>query len=235
VVDQAVREAQIFAANGVDGVLVENFRDKPFYPDRVPPETIAAMSVVVREVVREAKIPVGVNVLRNDSTAGMAIATSAGARFIRVNVHSGAVVADQGLLQGRSHETLRLRAGLRSSVLILADVGVKHATPLADRGLDMEARDVADRGLADGLIVSGHFTGGRTDPRDVDVVRTATALPVIIGSGVTPETLTELLPRAHGFIVGSYFKVDGKADNPVDETRIASFMNLFRSEVSATS
>ena len=52
------------------------------------------------------------------------------------------VTSDQGIIQGMSHETLRLRAALRSSVLIFADVGVKHATPLGDRGLVLETRDL---------------------------------------------------------------------------------------------
>ena len=36
------------------------------------------------------------NVLRNDAAAALSIAAVAGATFIRVNVHTGAVVADQG-------------------------------------------------------------------------------------------------------------------------------------------
>ncbi len=55
-------------------------------------------------------------------------------QFIRVNIHMNAVVSEQGVIQGNSHETLRLRNHLKSSVLIFADVGVKHAAPLAPRG-----------------------------------------------------------------------------------------------------
>ncbi|ETW93595.1 MAG: hypothetical protein ETSY1_38515 [Candidatus Entotheonella factor] len=134
-----------------------------------------------------------------------------------------AVVADQGILQGASHDTLRLRAALRSDVLIFADVGVKHATPLAHRGLALETQDLTERGLVDAIIVSGELTGAVTDPKDVAMVRQHTHLPLLIGSGATPENLPAIYDQVEGLIVGSYFKRDGRADNLVDETRVKVF------------
>jgi hypothetical protein len=174
-------------------------------------------------VVKAAKVPVGVNALRNDAQAAVAIATAAEAQFIRVNVHMSAVVSEQGIIQGESHHTLRLRSALRSGVLIFADVGVKHAAPLADRGLAVETRDLADRGLADAIIVSGELTGSETRVKDVDIVRRNTDLPILIGSGATPENLHKVYSKVDGFIVGSYFKKDGKADNFIDEKRVKIF------------
>ena len=162
--DTALAEAAIFAQYAIDGLIVENFRDAPFYPHALPAETIAALTAVTREIVRVAPVPVGVNALRNDAQAALAIATAAEADFIRVNVHMGTVVSDQGLIQGNSHATLRLRAALRSHVLIFADAGVKHATPLADRGLATEVRDLTERGLVDAIIVSGDYTGAAYEP-----------------------------------------------------------------------
>ena len=92
------RKPDLFEQNGVDGLIVENFRDKPFYPAKVPAETLAALTAVTREVTRKARVPVGVNVLRNDAGAALAAATAAEAHFIRVNVHMGAVVSGQGIV-----------------------------------------------------------------------------------------------------------------------------------------
>lgn len=223
VYDTALFELEIFRRHPIQGVIVENFRDKPFYPQRIPPETISALAAVTREVVKTSGIPVGVNALRNDAQAAIAIATAAEAAFIRVNVHMGCVVSEQGIIQGMSHETLRLRAGLRSDVLIFADVGVKHAAPLADRGLATETRDLADRGLADAIIVSGELTGSETKPEDVDVVRENTELPILIGSGASPDNLHKVYPKIDGLIVGSYFKKDGKGNNLVEESRVKAF------------
>lgn len=228
VYEQALQEAEIFARQGVDGLIVENFQDAPFYPERVPVETVASMSAVVREIVKHVNLPIGVNVLRNDAPAAMAIASAAGAHFIRVNVHLGAVVADQGVIQGNAHETLRLRSQLRSNVLIFADAGVKHAAPLAPRGLAAEAKELAERGTVDALIVSGAFTGASTSTTDLDAVREVTKLPVFVGSGTTPETLPALFAHSDGLIVGSTFKRGGNVAEAVDETRVADFMQQLK-------
>jgi hypothetical protein len=228
VYDAALAEADIFRRQGVDGLIVENFRDKPFYPGRVPAETVAALAAVTREIVKAAALPVGVNVLRNDALAAVAVAAAAEAHFIRVNVHMGAVVSEQGVIQGASHETLRLRAALHSKALIFADVGVKHAAPLADRGLAAETRDLAERGMADAVIVSGELTGAETKPEDVDIVAAHTRLPILIGSGATPENLPKVFAKADGFIVGSYFKKNGRGENRVEAKRVNAFMRQFR-------
>jgi uncharacterized protein len=224
---RALDEASVFLRHGADALIVENFRDRPFYPDEVPPETTATIAAVTREIVRMADVPVGVAVLRNDARSALAIAVAAGAAFIRVNVHVGAVLAEQGMLTGRSHDTLRRRRDLRADVAIFADAGVKHSRPLAYDSLEAEVRDLA--GLCDGVIVSGALTGLATSPEDLVAARRATSGPVLIGSGVTPENLPALHPLADGFIVGSYFKADGVAGNPVDERRVAAFIGQARS------
>jgi membrane complex biogenesis BtpA family protein len=229
VYETAFREMEIFKRYPVDGLIVENFRDKPFYPDRIPPETISALAALTREAVNAMNIPVGVNALRNDAQAAIAIATAAEAHFIRVNVHMNAVVSEQGIIQGASHHTLRLRAALRSKVLIFADVGVKHAAPLGERGLAIETKDLVDRGLVDAVIVSGELTGSETKPEDVDVVRENTDLPILIGSGVTPGNVHRIYSKADGLIVGSYFKKNGKGSNLVEEARVRTFTDVLAS------
>jgi uncharacterized protein len=227
VFDQALSEANLFQRHGVDGLIIENFRDKPFYPQHVPIETVAAMAAITREVRNSVKIPVGVNVLRSDGEAAVAIATASEAQFVRINVHMGAIVSEQGIIQGRSHETMRLRDRLKSNVMVFADIGVKHAAPLADRGLATEARDMTERGLADALIVSGDLTGAETDVHDVEVARQNSRLPILIGSGATPANLEKMHGKVSGFIVGSYFKKDGIGENIVEEDRIENFLTKF--------
>ena len=221
--DTALSEVEIFKRYPIDGLIIENFRDMPFYPNKLPTETIAAMAAVTREIVNVVQIPVGVNALRNDAQSALAIATATEADFIRVNVHMDAVVSDQGIIEGTAHETLRLRANLKSDVLIFADVGVKHSAPLGNRGLAPKTRDLTERGLADAVIVSGESTGSETQTEDIEIVRQNTNLPILIGSGVTPENLDKIYSKVDGLIVGSTFKKDGKADNFVEESRVKAF------------
>jgi hypothetical protein len=219
VYEKALQEAKIFSQHGVDALIIENFSDKPFYPGQVPPETIASLAAVSREVMNMVSIPVGINVLRNDAVAAIAIATAVKAHFIRVNVHMNAVVSEQGIIQGNSHHTLRYREQLKTNILIFADVGVKHAASLAPRGLAIETNDLCDRGLVDAVIVSGELTGSATSTSDLELVKQHSSVPVLIGSGVTPENI-QSLNKADGYIVGSYFKKDGIAKNAVEPDRV---------------
>lgn len=227
--DRALRETELYQELGVHGLIVENFGDIPFYPDGVPVETTAAMTAIVRDLVRYSSLPIGVNVLRNDGCAAMAIATVAGAAFIRVNVHMGAMVTDQGLVQGMAHQTTRLRTALRSHVAILADVAVKHAAPLARRPLELEVLDLVERGCVDGVIVSGDRTGGAVAIDELIEASKHSRHPVYIGSGTTPDSLPELYPVADGFIVGSYFKHQGDPLRTVNADRVLTMMKTWQS------
>jgi uncharacterized protein len=229
VYETALSEAKTLTFAGVDGLIVENFRDKPFFPHRVPAETIASLSAISREIIKEVNVPIGINVLRSDGESAMAIATAVGAAFIRVNVHMGAIVSEQGLILGKSHETLRLRSSLKANVLIFADVGVKHAAPLADRGLRTEAIDATERGLVDVLIISGQMTGQEADVSDVETVRSVSPLPIFVGSGIDTKNINAFFGKIDGAIVGTSFKKDGISSNFVEKDRVDDFIKIVSS------
>ena len=222
VVAAAVADARALVDGGMDALLLENYGDAPFTPGRVEAATVAGLTLVAREV-RAAlpHTPLGVNVLKSDARAALAIACAVGARFIRVNVHAGAVIADQGLVQSDAYATLRDRRLLGVDVAIFADVGGKHARPLVPVDLEQHARDLTHRGLADGLVVSGQATGAATPVGDLKRVRSAVPdVPLLVGSGVTPETAAELLSVADALIVGTALKRDGDVAAPVDPERV---------------
>jgi membrane complex biogenesis BtpA family protein len=219
VVDRARADAETLATAGFDALLVENFFDAPFFGATVPPETVAAMTVAVEAARAASDLPLGVNVLRNDARAALAIAAATGAAFVRVNVHTGVMWTDQGMLEGQAAETLRVRTAL-GDVSLLADVHVKHATAPPGHTLEDAAADAWNRGLADALIVSGSRTGEATALTDVGKARAgAPGAPVLVGSGVTVATVAETLEIADGVIVGSALKSEGLADVPVDLRR----------------
>jgi hypothetical protein len=215
VIDTACRDLDALLAGGVGAAMVENFNDVPFHPEQVPPVTVAALAVVAAELRRAAPdLPLGINVLRNDAEAALAVAAAVGARFIRVNVHTGAMVTDQGPLVGQAHRTLRRRRELGlDDVGILADIRVKHAAPLAARALVDEARDLRLRGLADALVVSGAATGAATDPAHLAELRAALPdCPLLVGSGVTLDNLPDYADLADAVIVGTSLKTAGRVD-----------------------
>ncbi len=230
VFEAARSDAASLVQHGLDGLLIENYGDLPFFPDRVPPAAVAGMTAVLQRL-REAfpGVPWGVNVLRNDAEAALSVAIAAGARFIRVNVHCGAVVSDQGILEGRAAATLRLRAAIAPQVAILADARVKHATPLGEVSLEQEVADLVERGLADGVLVTGPRTGSPAADGVLErAVRAASGVPVLAASGVTPASVGGLLRAADGVIVGTCLKRDGRTEAPVDPERVRVFMESVR-------
>src|SRR5215470_18911127 len=138
IVTWVLKDADALASGPVDALLLENFGDAPFYPRRVPPHTVAFMTAIAREVKREFRLPLGINVLRNDAESALAIASAVSADFIRVNIHTGARVTDQGVIEGAAYDTLRYRRLLQSNVQIFADVDVKHSAPVVVRKLEDE-------------------------------------------------------------------------------------------------
>ncbi|OWY70074.1 hypothetical protein B7486_17380 [cyanobacterium TDX16] len=225
IIDRAVIEARQLGKAGFDAVIVENFGDVPFAADHVPEETIAAMSIVIAQVVQTCGVPVGVNVLRNDALSALAIAATTGAAFVRVNVLSGAYATDQGIITGKANEVLRKRASIAPHVAIAADVHVKHATPISQPDIALAAEETAHRAGADVLIVSGTGTGKATDLAAVRRVKEAVPkTPLWIGSGVTAETVCDYLDIADGVIVGTALKRGGHTTAALDEKRIREFI-----------
>jgi membrane complex biogenesis BtpA family protein len=228
IVDAALHDARALRDGGCDAIAFENFGDRPFFKDHVPAETVAALTRVIVEVVAEVGMTFGVNVLRNDAESATAIAAATGAAFIRVNVHTGAMLTDQGIIEGRAAETLRKRAVLAPDVLIFADHMVKHAAPLVAIDEVQAAKDLRDRGLADAIIISGAETGAEPDRGRFTRVREALRdVPIVIGSGLT-EANAGSFADADGAIVGTSIKIDGRVEAPVDPDRVKRLVAAFK-------
>jgi membrane complex biogenesis BtpA family protein len=225
VLDKAMADARAFAEGGFDGVFVENFGDAPFHKgtrdDPVTPDVPAAVALVAHRIKTTFGLPVGINCLRNDGMAALGAAAVAGARWIRVNVLAGAYVTDQGIVEGEAARLAAYRRQLGSSVQVLADFLVKHATPLAPFDVAAAAKDLAHRSGAHAMVLSGKRTGEPVDAALFDLVRSAVgAFPIWIGAGLSPETAPELWRRCDGAIVGTWTKYGGDVAAPVDPARV---------------
>ena len=228
-IERAARDATALAQAGFDAILIENFGDAPFFRDDVPDVTVAAMTACALAA-REAapRLVLGVNVLRNDARAALAIAAASGAAFVRVNVLSGARVTDQGVVEGRAADVLRERSAIARDVLVFADVAVKHSAPLAARAIEDEARELEERALADAILVTGAATGAPVDERELERVRRATGVPLFVASGATERSVAGLLARCDGVLVGTAVKRGRRAGAPVDPALARRFVRAAR-------
>ncbi|MEL6937961.1 MAG: BtpA/SgcQ family protein [Cyanobacteria bacterium J06598_1] len=234
VIARAEQEATALASGGVHGLIVENFFDAPFPKSQVDPVVVSAMTMVVQRLAQLVPLPIGVNVLRNDARSAIAIATCTGASFIRVNVLTGIMATDQGLIEGEAHDLLRYRRELGSEVKIFADVLVKHAQPLGSPSIVTAVQETIQRGLADGVILSGGMTGSPPGLEDLQLAKQAAGdVPVFIGSGASWENIPQLIRSADGVIVSSSLKRKGDIEQPIDPIRARQFVTALSEGLAA--
>ena len=236
VIARAEQEATALAAGGVHGLIVENFFDAPFPKSHVDPAVVSAMTLVVQRLQQLVALPIGINVLRNDARSALAIATCTEASFIRVNVLTGVMATDQGLIEGEAHDILRYRRELGSEVKILADVLVKHARPLGEPNLASVVKDTIHRSLADGVILSGWATGQPPSVEELDLASAAAGdTPVFIGSGASADNIAQLIQAADGVIVSSSLKRKGQIEQSIDPIRVREFVTALHLGLTAQS
>lgn len=234
IISRAEQEATALAAGGVHGIVVENFFDAPFPKSQVDPVVVSAMTVVVQRLSQLVPLPIGINVLRNDARSAMAIAACTGASFIRVNVLTGVMATDQGLIEGQAHDLLRYRRELGSDVKIFADVLVKHAQPLGQPDVKTAVQETIQRGLADGVILSGGMTGSPPSLADLQMAKAVAGdTPVLIGSGADWENIPQLIGSADGVIVSSSIKRKGDIQQQIDPIRARQFVTALSQGLAA--
>ena len=226
----AAREAALYRDGGVDGLMVENMHDVPYLRGSVGPEVVAAMAVVARAVKAEAGLPVGVQILAGANVEALAVAHAAGLDYVRVEAYAFAHVADEGLIQSSAAELLRFRRRIGAEgVRVWADVKKKHSSHAITADVSLgETCAAVEFMRGDAVVVSGSATGEPPRAADVREAKAHCRLPVLLGSGVTPENVAEFYGAADGFIVGSYFKEGGFWANTVERARVERLTGAVR-------
>ena len=226
---QAVEEAKQIQDSGFDAIIVENMHDAPYvHGDYLGPEIVAAMTRVTGAVRNAVQIPVGIQILSGGNRHAIGVALTNGLPFIRCENFVFAHVADEGILsEAEAGGLLRYRKSIGAEhVKIFCDIKKKHASHAITSDIDLaEMAHAGEFFGADGFVVTGISTGRAAELEDVKAVRSATDLPVIVGSGVTPGYASALAEYADALIVGSYIKHDGFWKNPVDPQRAKAIVD----------
>ena len=226
-VRQAKEEARVYRECGVDGVIIENMHDVPYLKGEVGPEIVAAMTAIGSEVKTECGLPVGIQILAGANIEAMAVAHAAGLDFIRAEGYAYAHVADEGIIEASAAKLLRYRKMIGAErVQVWADVKKKHSAHAitADVSLGQTAETIEFM-AADCVIVTGSVTGEAPQVADVKEAKTHCHLPVFLGSGISQSNIDQFYNEADGFIIGTYFKVDGIWSNTVDPVRVTRFVS----------
>ena len=231
--ERGLADARAYAEAGFDGLIVENHGDIPFSkPEDIGPETAAHMAVVTDRIARETGLPLGINVLANAALHALAIAAAADAKFVRVNQWANAYVANEGFIEGAAAKAMRYRSQLRApEIRIFADAHVKHGAHaiVQDRPVAELVKDV-EFFNADVVIATGQRTGHTADLDYMRGIKAATSLPTLVGSGVTPENVRDILGIVNGVIVASALKAEGVWWNAVEPARARNFVAKARAK-----
>jgi membrane complex biogenesis BtpA family protein len=222
-----LEEAHVYNQNGVDAVMIENMNDLPYLNGQVGPEITAAMAVIGHLVKKEIKDrEVGIQILAAANKEALAVAKAANLDFIRVEGFVFAHIADEGFINSCAGELLRYRKAIDATqIKIFSDIKKKHSSHSITADLNIaETAKAAEFFLSDGIVVTGICTGCEPGLEEVKMIKKISHLPVIIGSGITPENINKFFPFADAFIVGSYFKRDGNWKNSPDPQRIKRLM-----------
>lgn len=230
IIDRARHEAQVYREAGVDAIAIENMHDIPYLRAGVGPEITAAMAVIGYEVKRACQLPCGIQILAGANREALAAAAAAGLDFVRAEGFVFGHLADEGFIQSCAGDLLRYRRQLGAeSVRVFTDIKKKHSSHAVTADVDIaETARAARFFLSDGVIVTGVATGTAADLQEIREVKAAVDIPVLVGSGVTIDNVEAYLDVADALIVGSWFKVDGHWDRPVDAERTACFMEKVR-------
>lgn len=220
---QAVAEARIVADAGFDAVIIENMHDAPYiHGPALGPEIVAAMTRVGLAVRDAITLPLGVQILSGGNRHALAVAQSIGGAFIRCENFVFSHVADEGLLvEAEAGPLLRYRRSIDATgIAVFCDIKKKHASQAITADLSIgECAAAAEFFGADAVIITGTATGRPTRIEDVAEARSAVSIPVVVGSGVDPDSVGPLFEHADALIVGSFIKKHGRWSNPVDAVR----------------
>jgi membrane complex biogenesis BtpA family protein len=222
IINTALSDAIAYQKAGADAVIIENMHDVPYLKGYVEVETIAAMAVVASAIKRECQMPIGIQILAGANIEALAVAHSCDLDFIRVEGFVYAHIGDEGIHEASAAQIVRKRAAIRAEkVRIFADIKKKHSSHAITEDISLvETATTAEFFKADGVIVTGLRTGDAPPANAVSEVKAAVKIPVLVGSGVTPDNIGNYARYADGVIFGTYAKFDGNWINDVDSERV---------------
>ncbi|XP_076037633.1 uncharacterized protein F13E9.13, mitochondrial-like isoform X2 [Oratosquilla oratoria] len=211
-----------------DGILVENMHDIPYLQGaELGPEVTATMARVcsaVKQII-PSSLPCGVQILAGGNKEALAVSKACNLQFIRAECFVFSHIADEGLMNASAGPLLRYRKMIEADdVLVFTDIKKKHSAHSLTADLDVvEMAKAADFFSADGVILTGNATGCEADENQLRNVVAQVSLPVLVGSGVTVDNVDKF-SDAHGLIVGSHFKADGRWNAELDFNRVKIFV-----------
>lgn len=164
----------------------------------------------------------GVNIL-GDYSRAFALAGKYNAKFIQIDSLCGHLPTEEDITFGGRLNELRRN----SPVSVLGGVRFKYQPILSGRSLEQDLIIGMER--SDAIVVTGGGTGQDSPDSKIKEFRiTVKDFPVIVGAGVTIDTIGKKLELADGIIIGSWLKENHRDYGDVSREYVAEFMDCVR-------
>lgn len=217
VMERAHADLNAFEEGGLSGIIVENNYDIP-HKINVSQNTVDMMTYLIKDISKNTKLPIGVNVLWNDYRSSLSIAKSVSCKFVRIPVFVDKVRTSFGDIVGEPEKVVEHRRIIGADdVALFTDIQVKHADMSDEKLISLSAKQAVEAG-SDVLIMTGRWTG---DPPSLDKLRevreSVDDFPILVGSGASKENIKRLLEFSDGAIVSTSMK--GGSDMPASQER----------------
>ena len=230
VINRALEDAAALKRGGAHGYLIENAGSIPFHiGEGIDVMEVAAMSRIACTLREKVDLPFGINIASNGVRQALAVAKAAGGQFVRATGWVNGYYSPSGFVAPCAAACMEYKKKINAeNICVFADIKVKNGSHsfIQDKTLEEMGKDALSA-LADGVILTGASTGIRPDPEELRRMKKAVKGPVIIGSGTTKDNLEELLPCGDAFIIGTYFKANGRMSEPVCEEKVRDFMKAW--------
>ena len=201
----------------VDGVIVENYGWGYEDSNLAFDFCFKIIKNLTEIVVKNSKIPVGINMLPNDYIKAFKVADETGCKFIQMDHIVGQFHNCESVNPG---EFLEARNKF-SNVAVLGGIHPKYYD-LIDPQTPIESSADKVKKLADAIVVTGKHTGGETCLQDLKTVKLVIGdMPLIVGSGLNVNNAAVQLKIADGAIVGTALKKGGVVKGEPIDTDLA--------------
>lgn len=207
--ERAKEEIKIYAENGVDAVIVENYYGNYYDMERV------------LQYLEESDLNIvyGVNCLNVDAM-GFDLAKRFHASFVQLD----SVAGHLQLRDDPGFEAFIKKMREEYDGYILGGVRFKYQPYLSGRSLEEDLTIGMTR--CDAIVVTQDATGQETSMDKINEFRSIMGdFPLVVGAGLTPDSCEKQFEVADAAIVGSYFKDTYKDTGDVDGSHVKALIN----------
>lgn len=225
VIERAVSDARCLEAAGFDGIMIEN--EDLCCDLQMKKVQLSGLSMVMYAVRSAVSLPIGLCCGCLNYEEALSIALVGGGSFVRLPIFVDTMMNYNGIVFPCSAKAVNYRKEIGAQhISIFADVQVKHyymLNPEVEIGVSAQW---AQRQGADAVIVTGSRTGEETPLKDLEEVRRAVNIPVIVGSGVDEENIEAQLQASDGLIIGTSLRKEGRMSEPIDSIRAGHLVEV---------